>query len=97
MARTFSPCYTCRRVTCYGCKHNVYAGIASVKFYSDQFVEDLWRECDDIAWSEGVDGQLLLDQPWRGFPVGEFTQDDWLQWVDKHHTRGVGWVYENNC
>ena len=40
-------------------------------------------------------GPLVLDQPWRGFPVGEFTQDDLFYWVDAHHSKGVGWVYEN--
>lgn len=61
----------------------------------DKFVERLWRENTDIAWTENERGELVLDQNWRGFPVGNFTQDDWFLWVDEFHSKGVGWVYEN--
>lgn len=49
------------------------------------------------GYSVGEDdnGELILAQPFHGFPVGEFTQDDWFHWVDDHHSKGVGWVYEN--
>ena len=43
----------------------------------DTFIENLWRESEDICYvdDESV-GDLLLDQPFHGFPVGEFSQDD---------------------
>lgn len=94
-----SPCYSCNYPICKSCKEKVYA---ESKWITNQFshaqdimVERLWRECEDIAFIENADGELVLDQPWRGFPVGEFTQDDWFHWVDEHHSKGVGWVYEN--
>lgn len=61
----------------------------------DKFVERLWRENTDIAWTENNHKELVLDQNWRGFPVGTFTQDDWFRWVDEFHSKDVGWVYEN--
>lgn len=48
-----------------------------------------------LTFVENEDGELILDQHWHGFPVGEFTQDDWFYWVDHYHSKGVGWVYEN--
>lgn len=91
-----SPCYVCNCKGCAECAYRVY-GIrgADVHILDDVFVENLWRECEDIAWAEDEDGELVLDQNWRNFPVGEFTQDDWFHWVDNHHSKGVGWVYEN--
>lgn len=87
-----SPCYSCRAESCKDCIHSVYA---SGRTFSDAEVENLWRENVDIAWDEDEDGDLVLGQPWRGFPVGEFTQDDWFYWIDDRHSKGVGWVYEN--
>ena len=95
----FSPCWSCDTPTCQVCAHKAYERMEFM--YSldeetrDKFVENLWRECEDIAFIENEDGELVLDQPWRGFPVGEFTQDDWFYWVDNYHSKGVGWVYEN--
>lgn len=60
-----------------------------------RFVERLWKENTDFAWVENERGELVLDQKWRGFPVGNFTQDEWFHWVDEFHSKGVGWVYEN--
>ena len=94
-----SPCWSCKIPTCEVCAHKTYTRtdfIHSIDTETkDKFIENLWRECEDIAFIENEDGELVLDQPWRGFPVGEFTQDDWFRWVDSHHSKGVGWVYEN--
>ena len=94
-----SPCYSCHYPNCRVCKEKVYAEskwMTNVfSHVQDIMVERLWRENVDIAWDENEDGELVLGQPWHGFPVGEFTQDDWFYWVDKHHSKGVGWVYEN--
>lgn len=105
-----SPCYSCNdNRSCKKCFYRVY-GKEYAKYFKgrhidisnnemaqnqDKFIESLWRECEDIAFIENEDGELVLDQPWRGFPVGEFTQDDWFRWVDDHHSKGVGWVFEN--
>lgn len=94
-----SPCYGCHYPICKKCEEKVYAEskwMTNVfSHVQDIMVERLWRENVDIAWDENEDGELVLGQPWRGFPVGEFTQDDWFHWVDEHHSKGVGWVYEN--
>lgn len=94
-----SPCYSCHYPNCSICEEKVYAESKwltnTFSHVQDIMVERLWRENVDIAWDEDENGEMVLAQPWRGFPVGEFTQDDWFRWVDNHHSKGVGWVYEN--
>lgn len=105
-----SPCFSCKYDgKCKNCFYSVYGKEYAIYFKNgnrdishnelaqnqDKFVEKIWRECTDVAFVENEDYELVLDQPWRGFPVGEFTQDDWFHWVDSHHSKGVGWVFEN--
>ena len=106
-----SPCYGCIEKSCYGCACSVcktLIGYPDVWWSSkmmktvrqneadcDKFVERLWCESEDIAWVENSKGEMVLDQNWRGFPVGVFSQDDWFHWVDTYHSKGVGYVYEN--
>lgn len=94
-----SPCYSCHYHNCNTCEEKVYAESKwltnTFSHVQDIMVERLWRECVDIAFDEDENGELILAQSWHGFPVGEFTQDDWFRWVDDHHSKGVGWVYEN--
>lgn len=87
-----SPCHPCRRTDCKGCEHRIYPATEKI---SDHVVENLWRENVNIWWDENEDGEEVLSQMWRGFPEGEFTQEDWFHWIDQHHSKGVGWVYEN--
>ena len=102
------PCFSCIEKSCKNCPcavaepiDNSYSDAQWMHKMSrneedcDKFVERLWRENTDIAWTENERGELVLDQNWRGFPVGNFTQDDWFLWVDEFHSKGVGWVYEN--
>ena len=88
-----SPCYSCKNPKCKHCENRVYGNPNFA--ITDHIVEDLWREVTDIAFVENSDSEMVLDQPWRGFPVGEFSQDDLFLWVDEHHSKGVGFVYEN--
>ena len=105
-----SNCYSCKRDgKCKDCWYRVYGkelifrpkeNSGNIDYdiavkNQDNLVEKLWRECEDIAYKEDENLELVLDQPWRGFPVREFTQDDWFRWVDNHHSKGVGWVFEN--
>lgn len=102
------PCCLCIEKSCKNCPcavaeayENTYLDVRWMQKLSwnkddcDKFVERLWKESTAIAWTENNFGELVLDQNWRGFPVGNFTQDDWFRWVDKFHSKGVGWVYEN--
>ena len=102
------PCWSCIEKTCKNCPcavaetyENTYFDAQWMQKLSwnkddcDKFVERLWKENTDIAWNENERGELVLDQNWRGFPVGNFTQDDLFRWVDEFHSKGVGWVYEN--
>ena len=82
-----SPCYSCNMPHCRICAHRIYARTDFISSFNSKKTKD--------RFIENEDGELVLDQPWRGFPVGEFTQDDWFYWVDRYHSKGVGWVYEN--
>lgn len=102
------PCWLCIEKSCKNCPcavaeayENTYLDAQWMQKLSwnkddcDKFVERLWKENTDFAWVENERGELVLDQKWRGFPVGNFTQDEWFHWVDEFHSKGVGWVYEN--
>lgn len=108
MSYNGGPCWSCIEKSCKNCPCAVAESFDSTyltarwmlklrenKNDCDKFVERLWKENTDFAWVENERGELVLDQKWRGFPVGNFTQDEWFHWVDEFHSKGVGWVYEN--
>lgn len=94
-------CWSCGKKSCIDCKHELQRDWVDVKqnfppaAEMDEFIENLYREAVDICYVENPDGELVLDQKFHGFPVGDFTQDDWLHFLDDHHSKGVGWIYEN--
>lgn len=98
----YGPCYPCTEISCTGCKHalmcdwvTLFENMPASQEEKDRYLEKLWQENDSILWEEDKDGRLCLAQPFHGFPVGEFNQDDWFRFIDEHHSKGVGWVYEN--
>ena len=93
MKHKLSPCFSCHKKTCVDCEYRVWGNYKIT--YSDQIIENLWKEISDVVFVENSEGEFVLDQPWRGFPKGIFTQEEWFGWVDNHHTKGVGWVCEN--
>ena len=108
MSYNGGPCWSCIEKSCKNCPCAVAESFDSTyltaqwmlnlrenKDDCDKFVERLWKENTDFAWVENERGELVLDQKWRGFPVGNFAQDEWFHWVDEFHSKGVGWVYEN--
>lgn len=54
---------------------------------SDEEVEDLWDELEDVPISENE----CLDEDWYIFAKGTFVEDIWY-WFDEHHSKGVGWL-----
>lgn len=108
MSYNGGPCWSCIEKSCKNCPCAVAESFDGTyltaqwmlklrenKEDCDKFVERLWKENTDFAWVENERGELVLDQKWRGLPVGNFTQDEWFHWVDEFHSKGVGWVYEN--
>ena len=86
------PCWLCIEKSCKNCPcavaeayENTYLDAQWMQKLSwnkddcDKFVERLWKENIDIAWTENERGKLVLYQNWRDFPVGNFTQDDWFR------------------
>lgn len=84
---------------CYGFRKNGMDKLTYNHFdsYPDCLGHTMVKFCKATSISElnEIFDKLILAQPFHGFPVGEFTQDDWFHWVDDHHSKGVGWVYEN--
>lgn len=108
MSYNGGPCWSCIEKSCKNCPCAIAESFDGTyltaqwmlklrenKDDCDKFIERLWKENTDFAWVENERGELVLDQNWRGFPVGSFTQDEWFDWVDEFHSKGVGWVYEN--
>lgn len=108
MSYNGGPCWSCIEKSCKNCPCAIAESVDGTylttqwmlklrenKDDCDKFVERLWKENTDFAWVENERGELVLDQNWRGFPVGSFTQDEWFHWVDEFHSKSVGWVYEN--
>ena len=93
-------CLGCRKETCEECEHKVYATGLS---YPDSVIEELWLESEDVYWNTYpqydddfiVDCEMVLGEMWRGFPVNEFTIEDFWHWIDDRHSKGVGWVHNN--
>lgn len=103
MSYNGGPCWSCIEKSCKSCPCAVAESFDGTYFTArwmlklrenkddcDKFVERLWKENTNFAWVENECGELVLDQNWRGFPVGSFTQDEWFHWVDEFHSKGVG-------
>ena len=72
------PCFSCIEKSCKNCPcavaepiDNSYSDaqwmhkMSRNKEDCDKFVERLWRENTDIAWTENERGELVLDQNWK--------------------------------
>lgn len=89
------PCWLCIEKSCKNCPcavaeayENTYLDAQWMQKLSwnkddcDKFVERLWKENTDIAWTENERGELVLDQNWRGFPLA----------VSHRMIGSVGWM-----
>ena len=57
--------------------------------YTDEVVEELWRELEDIPFDEADSPHgLILAQPWLHFTKGVDRGDIW-EWFDAMHSKGV--------
>ena len=55
---------------------------------SDLMVEKLWNKMEDVPFSEGIDGEMYLDEDWENFSKGTSRTDIW-HWFDENHSKGV--------
>lgn len=58
---------------------------------TDEYVEKLWEEFEDVLAYEDEDGRLCLHNDWQGWPKGTECESIW-HWFDQHHSKGVGWL-----
>lgn len=58
---------------------------------TDNELEELWQDLEDIPLYENEDYELCLDTDWRGWEKGTNIQTIW-HWFDEHHSKGVGWL-----
>jgi len=59
--------------------------------YSDQELEEMWCELEDILFDEDEDGELILSQDWKQFPKGTSRDEIW-HFFDREHSMGVHWL-----
>lgn len=58
---------------------------------SDEGIEELWKELEDVTLDEDEHGILRLANDWNGFSKGTDIEDVWY-WFDEHHSKGVGYL-----
>lgn len=64
--------------------------------YSDEELEKLWREFDDVPFDEDKDGDLILAVDWNGFEKGtdrETIRETIWHWFDVQHSKGVHYLF----
>lgn len=64
-----------------------------VKQYTDEDMERLWIEFEDVTTVENDYGQLVINSKWKQFPAGTEVEDIW-EWFDNHYSKGVGYLME---
>ena len=62
--------------------------------FTDEELEEKWRELEDVATYEDECGCLRLEEKWFCFDKDEDIETIWY-WFDDRHSKGVGWLYEN--
>lgn len=62
---------------------------------SDNEVEELWEEFEDVLFVEDEDSddscKLVLSDEWQGWSKGTNRDAIW-EWFDKHHSNGIYWL-----
>lgn len=65
--------------------------------FTDEEIEQKWRELEDVPMDEDSEGELFLADAWYIFPKGAKREEIW-HWFDKRHSKGVAWLlYEYEC
>lgn len=58
---------------------------------TDQRIEKLWEELEDVSFNEDEENNLILGENWQNFKKGTSRDDIWL-WFDSKHSKGVAWL-----
>ena len=48
--------------------------------YSDQELEEMWCELENVLFDEDENGELILSQDWKQFPKGTNRDENKLDW-----------------
>ena len=62
---------------------------------TDAQTEKLWAKLTDIPFDEDPEGRMLLSEDFALWKAGTEREEIW-EWFDEHHSKGVGWMMENN-
>ena len=58
----------------------------------DRLIEQMWEELEDIPFDEDENsGKMYIAQDWKDFEKGEFREDIW-HWFDERHSKGVAYL-----
>ena len=75
----------CDLLDCKDCRHKCNNDA------TDNEIEMLWCELEDVPVYEDEDHCLCLDIDWNGWYKGTDVEIVW-HWFDEHHSKGVGWL-----
>lgn len=75
----------CDLLDCKDCRHKCNNDA------TDNEIEMLWCELEDVPVYEDEDYCLCLDIDWNGWYKGTDVETIW-HWFDEHHSKGVGWL-----
>lgn len=56
--------------------------------YTDEQIEDMWRELEDVTLAECEEGRLVIASPWRHFEKQTHIFDIWM-WFNSIYSKGI--------
>lgn len=60
----------------------------------DKQIEELYKELEDVIFDEDEELGMVLADDWKEWKKGTERLTIW-EWFDSHHSKGLGWLYEN--
>lgn len=67
-------------------------------FFNEAVAEAIykeWAKLTDIPFDEDPEGRMLLSEDFALWKAGTEREEIW-EWFDEHHSKGAGWMMENN-
>ena len=55
---------------------------------NDSYLEEKWKELEDVLFTEDKYHNLVLSDDWFIFDKGEYKENIW-HWFDKHYSKGI--------
>lgn len=63
--------------------------------YTDEEVEQMWSELEDVTTYYDSEGRQRLCNDWRMWEANTDVEEDIWNWFNLAHTKGLGWLVIN--